>query len=176
MRFVGIDSSTKTGLCILDQFGNLIDAFEITSEEADPVRMCEIIGTTMENLEPNDLIGIEGFGFASSSGFVLGGIGWGMRMDMFQSGHKYIEIAPSQLKKFASGKGTTKKDELAVHIYKHWGFEHPSDNVRDAYVLAQIVRAIRTGSAATKYQKEVVEAVLAPKVKKTKKRGGKNAG
>ncbi|PZM62583.1 hypothetical protein [Paenibacillus dendritiformis] len=169
MRFVGIDPSTKTGICILDTFGNVIDAVEITGEGEDPGRMCEIIGKTIDNLEPGDLVGIEGFGYATGSGIIMGGIGWGIRMDMFQMDYKYIEIAPSQLKKFASGKGNAKKDELAVQIYKHWGFEHPSDNVRDAYVLAQVVRAIRTGCAATKYQRDVVEAILSPKPKKTKK-------
>ncbi|EJW14424.1 crossover junction endodeoxyribonuclease RuvC [Paenibacillus alvei] len=170
MRIVGIDPSTKTGICIMDQFGNLIDAFEVTGEGKDPKRMSDIIGTTSETLEDGDLVGIEGFGFSSQSGFILGGIGWGIRMEMYLRGIKYMEIAPSQLKKFATGKGNAKKDELAVHIFKHWGFEHHSDNVRDAYVLAQVMRAIRMGSATTKYQREVIDAILAPKPEKKKKR------
>lgn len=93
-----------------------------------------------------------------------------MRMGMFQRSHNYIEIAPTQLKKFASGKGNTKKDELAVHIFKRWGFEHPSDNVRDAFVLAQIAFTMQGHIAVqlTKAQSEVIQAIKNPEPKKKK--------
>ena len=162
MRFVGIDPSTKTGICIIDENGNVIDAAEITATGEDPYRMIGIISKTIEMLEPHDLVSIEGFGFASQSGFLLGGIGWGIRMDMASRGIRYNEVAPAALKKFAGGKGNAKKDELAVHIYKQWGFEHASDNVRDAYVLAQIARAIRIGNARTAYQQDVIATILKP--------------
>lgn len=169
-RFIGIDPSTKTGLVILDRDGNILDTMEITSKGQDPARMADIIESTIEQLEPGDVIAIEGFGFASQSGFLLGGIGWGIRVGMYLQDNKYTEVAPTQVKKFASGKGNTKKDELAVHIYKHWGFESKSDNVRDAFVLAQIARSIRTGVFTTKYQQEVIQAILEPpKSKKSKK-------
>lgn len=161
-RFVGIDPSTKTGLVILDSVGNIIDNAEIVGKGKDPARMIDIVADTIGQLEQSDLVAIEGFGFASQSGFLLGGIGWGMRMKMHLDGIKYLEVAPAALKKFAGGKGNAKKDELAVHIFKQWGFEHQSDNVRDAYVLAQIARAIRMGTASTKYQREVVQAILEP--------------
>lgn len=168
-RFIGIDPSTKTGLVILNQDGNILDTIEITAKGSDPGRMADIIATTIDNLERGDLVAIEGFGFASQSGFLLGGIGWGIRVGMYLADIQYKEVAPAALKKFASGKGNTKKDELAVHIFKHWGFESKSDNIRDAYVLAQIARAIRMGTAATKYQQEVVQAILAPPKQKGKK-------
>ena len=162
MRFVGIDPSTKTGVCIIDENGNVIDAVEIAPKGEDPKRMIEIIGETIDILESQDLVCIEGFGFASQSGFLLGGIGWGIRMDMASRDIRYNEVAPTALKKFAGGKGNAKKDELAVHIYKQWGFEHASDNVRDAYVLAQIARAIRLGNVKTAYQQDVISTILKP--------------
>lgn len=168
-RFVGIDPSAKTGLVILNQDGNILDTMEITAKGDDPGRMAEIIEKTIDNLERGDVVAIEGFGFASQSGFLLGGIGWGIRVAMYLEDIQYKEVAPTALKKFASGKGNTKKDELAVHIFKHWGFESKSDNIRDAYVLAQIARAIRMGTAATKYQQEVVKAILEPPKMKGKK-------
>lgn len=169
MRFIGIDPSTKTGLVILDRDGNMLDCEEITSKDEDPYRMIEIIERVSGEIEPNDVVAIEGFGFASQSGFILGGIGWGMRMELSGRDIKYIEVAPNALKKFASGKGTAKKDALAVEIYKRWGFEHHSDDVRDAYVLAQIARAVKLGTATAKYQQEVVQAILAPPKAKGKK-------
>lgn len=171
-RFIGIDPSTKTGLVILDKNGEVIDSMEITSKEPDPGRMADIIADTIEKLEPGDVIAIEGFAYGAK-GNAVGiqyGIGYGLRIEMYNYNYKYIEVGPGQLKKFASGKGNTKKDELAVHIYKQWGFESKSDNIRDAYVLAQIARAIRMGTASTKYQQEVIQAILGgPKSKKKTK-------
>lgn len=169
MRFVGIDPSTKTGVCVIDENGNVIDSVEITATGKDPHRMMEIIASTMDMLEPNDQVCIEGFGFASQSGFLLGGIGWGIRMDMASRDIRYNEVAPAALKKFAGGKGNAKKDELAVHIFKQWGYEHGSDNVRDAYVLAQIARAIRMNTAKTAYQRDVIEQILKPVAPKKKR-------
>lgn len=163
-RFVGIDPSTKTGLVILDHTGNIIDTMEITSKESDPGRMAAIINETIDNIEPHDVIAIEGFAFGAK-GNAVGiqyGLGYGMRIEMYNNCMQYIEVSPTMLKKYASGKGNTKKDELAVHIFKRWGFEHKSDNVRDAFVLAHIARSVRMGTFDTSYQKEVIQAILAP--------------
>lgn len=178
MRFVGLDPSTRTGFVALDKEGNVLRAKELTgSGSEDPKRMVTLIDEVMRHLQPDDVICIEGFGFASQQAIQLGGIGWGIRMALFRRGWKYIEIAPNQLKKFASGKGNTKKDELAVHIFKRWGFEHPSDNVRDAFVLAQIARAVHWRKTAVydeymlpAYQLEVLDAILNPVDKKRKRK------
>ena len=166
MRYVGIDPSTKTGIAILDKHGNLIDALEVTATGKDPGRMAEIIQETYANVELNDIVAVEGFGYASQSGFLLGGIGWGIRIELYESGIDYIDVAPASLKKFVTGKGTADKDQLAVEIYKRWGFEHKSDNVRDAYVLAQIARAYHGLVDMTKFQREVIEVLKNPPQKK----------
>src|SRR5690625_2685331 len=160
MRYVGLDPSTKTGITILDRNGELINSLEITEKGNDPSRMIGIINGVMSELEPNDIVAIEGFGFASRSGFVLGGIGWGIRMELFSRDIEYVEVAPNAVKKFASGKGNIKKDDMAVDIYQRWGFRHSSDNVRDAYVLAQIARSMHEDVKLIKPQKEVIEKLI----------------
>ncbi|WP_226000926.1 hypothetical protein [Paenibacillus sp. BJ-4] len=167
-RYVGIDPSTKTGVCILDADGNVLDALEITADGKDPERMYDIITDVCENVDYGDVVVIEGFGFASQSGFLLGGIGWGIRLNLYERNIKYREAAPSALKKFASGKGNTKKDELAVEIFKRWGFQHGSDNVRDAFVLAKIARSLQMNTNTAKFQDEVIQAILNPAPKKGK--------
>ncbi|MNT79748.1 hypothetical protein D3C72_2191240 [compost metagenome] len=57
---------------------------------------------------------------------------------------------------------------MVLPIYKHWRFEHESDNVRDAFVLAQIARSVRMGTFITKYQQEVIKAILTPNATKKK--------
>lgn len=168
-RYVGIDPSTKTGLVVIDEDGELWEAREIEKPGKDPERMMKLIHAVMQQLSLGDIVAIEGFGFASQSGFLLGGIGWGMRMDLYARGIDYHEIAPAALKKFASGKGNTKKDQLGIDIFKRWGFEHESDNVRDAYVLAQIARALHEQVKLTVFQQEVLDTIRKPPEKKNKR-------
>jgi crossover junction endodeoxyribonuclease RuvC len=169
-RYVGIDPSTKTGIVVLDEDGEIWEAKEIEKEGKDPERMSSLIHSVMGHICDQDIVAIEGFGFAGTAGFLLGGIGWGIRLDMFNRRIQYVEVAPNALKKFGSGSGTVGKDELGVAIYKRWGFEHKSDNVRDAYVLAQIARAMHEPVKLLATQREVIHVIKNPPIKKTKKR------
>jgi crossover junction endodeoxyribonuclease RuvC len=71
-----------------------------------------------------------------------------------------VEVAPAQLKKFVLGKGVGKKQDVKLGVYKKWGFEHPSDNVVDAYGLARIGLCIAgLASPTDKLEKEVLAGV-----------------
>jgi crossover junction endodeoxyribonuclease RuvC len=162
MRYVGIDPSTKTGLVILDQGGAVIESCEITSNiKQDPQRFIGLVNKLFYYLKPNDVICIEGFSYGSKGKGVSTqyGIGWLTRAELIKNGYTYYEVPPTTLKKFATGKGNVAKDAMVLPIYKHWGFEHPSDNVRDAFVLAQIARGLKGLSKLTKYQIEALEKV-----------------
>lgn len=168
MKFVGIDPSTKTGFVALNEDASILAAEEITARTTkDPERMIEIIDKVMNHIEPDDVVCIEGFAYGAKGNAVgiLYGIGWGIRMAFFYKGIPYIEVTPGQLKKYASSKGTTKKDELAVCIFERWGFKHSSDNVRDAFVLAQIAHKlyktkINQAAKVTKFQAEIIQQLL----------------
>ena len=43
------------------------------------------------------------------------------------------------LKKYATGKGNAKKQEMLMQIYKRWGVEFNDDNAADSYALARLV-------------------------------------
>lgn len=174
MRFVGIDPSTKTGFVALDKDGQVSRAKEIQGiGKKDPIRMITLIDDIMQHVQKDDFIVIEGFGFASQQAIQSGGIGWGVRMALARRGYKYIEVAPNALKKFvgASGwkgetgnktrlKGKEKKLEVMNAVSEHFDFIHKSDNVVDAYVLAQIARSLKTRKVSHEYQKEVLVTVI----------------
>lgn len=168
MRFVGIDPSTKTGLVIINTDGEIINAEEITAKSKDPERMVSIIDGVMGELSPGDDIAIEGFAYGANGNAISiqYGLGWGLRMALYTDKYSYLDVPPTSLKKFASGRGNTKKDELAVHIFKRWGFEHKSDNVRDAFVLAHIARLAhlkgRSGINLPTHQQDALKAILEP--------------
>jgi crossover junction endodeoxyribonuclease RuvC len=160
MRYVGIDPSTKTGLVILNKDGEIINQEEVKSKlKNDPDRFVDLTESILEELHPNDLIAIEGFSYGSKGRGVSTqyGIGWLIRAELFKRGYDYIEVSPSAVKKFATGKGNEKKENMVLPIFKHWQFEHPSDNVRDAFVLAQIAMGMHGVSKLTKYQTEVLD-------------------
>jgi crossover junction endodeoxyribonuclease RuvC len=163
MRFVGIDPSTKTGIVSLHDGGALIHRREITTKfKEDPQRFIDIANEVLSDLMKDDVIVLEGFSFGSKGRGVSTqyGVGWLIRAELIKNGFSYIEIPPTVLKKFVSGKGNVKKDELVLPIFKKWGFEHKSDNVRDAYVLAQIGRAIYGHEKMTKVQEESLKKVI----------------
>lgn len=174
-RFVGIDPSTKTGICILDQDGNPIESKEVILEKGENATAGEIrdYGKQIAAYASKEsMVFIEGFSLASKGKNVSTqfAIGYSIRFALHDMGIIYFEASPTQLKKYASGHHQADKRKLAVAVFKHWGFEHDSDNVCDAFILAQIARAIRMGTASTKYQEEVVQAILGgPKPKKKTK-------
>jgi Holliday junction resolvasome RuvABC endonuclease subunit len=49
-----------------------------------------------------------------------------------------LQISPMTLKKYATGKGTSKKQEMLLQIYKRWGVEFSDDNAADAYALGRL--------------------------------------
>lgn len=179
MRFIGIDPSTKTGFVALDENGQVLRAKELTGVgDKDPLRMITLIDEVMAHIQKGDMIVIEGFGFATQQGIQLGGIGWGVRMSLTRRGFKYHEVAPNAVKKFVSVTGFTgevgnkkrltgpqKKKAVMNAVKEHYGFSHKSDNVVDAYILAQIARTIYQFNQSDfincpTYQAEVVATIL----------------
>lgn len=162
IRYIGIDPSTKTGLVALNAKGETLVAKEITGEsDKDPKRMVTLVENIVNELKDTDVIAIEGFSYNSRGRGIAFqfGLGHSLRNALYSKNIDYTLVTPGQLKKYATGKGNTSKDNMAVPIFKKWKFEHKSDNVRDAYVLAQIARALGSNNEieVLQYQLEVLE-------------------
>lgn len=195
MRFVGIDPSTKTGFVALDKQGTVLWAKELTGMgSADPKRMRTLIHEVKDHVLPGDYVCIEGFGFASQQAVQNGGIGWGMRMMLDARGITYYEPAPDQVKKFVGVSGWVgqkgnkrrlqdkeKKSAMKEAVLQHFGYEHSSHNVTDAYVLAQIARYLYIVKNSQllqdmnipTFQAEVIHTILNPPEKKKRKKVAK---
>jgi crossover junction endodeoxyribonuclease RuvC len=174
MRYVGIDPSTRTGLVILDEDGEVITQKEITGiGKVDPKRMGTLIQDLVKHVKKDDVIAIEGFSYGSQgqgTSFQYG-LGNSIRIALWARKYDYLDIAPSQLKKFATGKGNAAKAAMIKPIKDNWGFSSSSDNITDAFVLAKIAYAVRNSDQAHNlldYQAAVVDAVLTPTPKKAK--------
>src|SRR5690625_3467806 len=162
-NYVGVDpSTTGTGLVILDKKGNVMIEKEITTKEKeDPQRFIDIADQVINHIDFDDKVLIEGFSYGSRGRGVSTqyGVGWIIRALLVEEHINYIEVSPGGLKKFATGKGNTSKDNMILPIFKRWNFEDDSDNVRDAYELAQMGRALDGLEKTTKYQKEALKAI-----------------
>lgn len=159
MRYVGLDLSTKTGVVILSEDGTPLLTEEISRKIETPEDMFILVSEIMKRVSENDVVVLEGFGFASKTGFLLGGIGWAIRMRLWEQENETYIVAPTSLKKFATGAGNADKRKLAVEVNKRWDFYDDSDNVTDAYVLAQIGRAVKGEFKPLAFQKDVLKKV-----------------
>lgn len=160
MRYVGIDLSTKTGFVAINQESKILLAEEIQGDSnKDPKRMVSLTEKILQRLDAKDKIIIEGFSYGSRGrgmSFQFG-LGHYVRNELYKFDFDYEIVTPGQLKKFATGKGNASKDNMILPIYKKWGFEHESDNVRDAFVLAKIGQALNENTDLLKYEKEVIK-------------------
>ena len=147
MRVMGVDTSTKTGYVILDDKGEVVNV-GVLHHKPQANRFARYAHYTREISEliiayGVDLVIIEGYSYAgkfnSSLQYELGAC---IRMKMWQDEVKFVEVAPTSLKKFVTGKGNAKKDLMLLSVYKRWDFDTEDDNEADAYGLAQFGRAI----------------------------------
>ncbi|MEK4030822.1 crossover junction endodeoxyribonuclease RuvC [Pseudobacillus sp. FSL P4-0506] len=160
MRYVGLDLSTKTGVCILSPSGEVLYEEEFVYKNiTTPDDMLLLIFDVMDCISEKDVVVIEGFGYASKTGFLLGGIGWAIRMELSKRNIPFYVVAPTALKKYATGSGKADKRKVAVEVNKRWGFYSDSDNITDAYVLAQIGRGLKGEYEPIKVQQEVLKKI-----------------
>ena len=84
-------------------------------------------------------VAMEGTVLASHSALVLGELAALVKLTFWDAGkERPLQIPPMTLKKYASGKGTSKKQEMLLQIFKRWGVEFNDDNAADAYALARL--------------------------------------
>jgi len=97
----------------------------------------------------NDIydVAMEGTVVNSPSATVLGELAGTVKLALFTIFDKDhpnqllrtpLQVPPMTLKKYVTGKGTAKKDEILLQVYKRYGVELSDNNAADAYGLARI--------------------------------------
>jgi len=87
----------------------------------------------------NTVVAMEGTVLASHSALLLGELSGLVKVTLFQNyGIVPLQVPPMTLKKYATGKGNSKKQEMLMQIYKRWGAEFSDDNAADAYALSRV--------------------------------------
>lgn len=110
-------------------------------------------------------IAMEGTVLASHAALVLGELSATVRLAIFdyfeeEDDRRFpLKIPPMTLKKYASGKGNAKKQEMLLQIYKRWGVEFNDDNAADAYALARVAGRI----SIDKVEADIIDKIEDPK-------------
>jgi Holliday junction resolvasome RuvABC endonuclease subunit len=160
---IGIDQSlTGFAMCavdVLDVNRYFIEVYKspyFGVQRLDDIqtKLVDFIKQSARN-SPYD-IAMEGTVLASHSALALGELAGLVKLTLFQ---KYsitpLQIPPMTLKKYATGKGTSKKQEMLMQIYKRWGQEFNDDNAADAYALARIA----AGKSITDVEAAIIDQV-----------------
>jgi crossover junction endodeoxyribonuclease RuvC len=151
--------------------------------------MVTLINEIITHVNPGDLICIEGFPYDTQRAMFAGGLHHGIRNELYKRKLPYYEVAPNAVKKFVGVTGWTgekgnkvrltgpqKKRAVMKAVEEHFGFIHKSDNVVDAYIMAQISMQLEWYKNknevalmdTTVYQEEVLQSILESPKKKAK--------
>lgn len=88
------------------------------------------------------LVVIEGYSYGSPAGsthaFALGELGGVIRYRLHRANLTYVDVPPSTLKKYATGKGNASKAEVISAAVKRSGQSFASDDAADAWWLYAI--------------------------------------
>lgn len=172
----GLDISLcSTGICILD--GTQLVSQELVKSKPlgdsyhdETLRLIDImtritsLGTEFaKRLKDIDLVVVEGLAFAvrhTTSVMQLAALHYGLRMALEMEGKNTVIVAPPTVKKFGTGKGNAKKEEMMLEVYKRYGFSFSSNDLADAFILSMIGKNLLEESKdLTKPQKEVIETL-----------------
>ena len=169
--YVGLDLSlTGTGFCLKRGSELSMETIKTTPKTAvhDLARLKYIRDALMERIpESTAMICVEDFFIphmssqinAAKSLIMLGTL---VRVSLLDRGLPFYIVVSTQLKKYATGKGSGPKGLIIREIYKKWGVNAKDDNQADACVLAYIAEALFTNPAdMPKYQEETLAKIKA---------------
>lgn len=177
-EYVGLDvSATSTGIVVLsgNPAASVLLAETVTVPGRGIERAAGVADVVFDLVDRRGAkAAVEGYAHGGPGLAVLVEVGALVRDRLRAAGVPWDDVAPSRLKKFVLGSGKGDKGQVRLAAFKRWGFEHDSDDVVDAYVLARIARALDgldSGSLG-KAQAEVVESIRGgPKTKRRRRAG-----
>lgn len=164
MSFVlGVDQSVRhTGVCVLDYAGNVRTLCLIEPpKQLEGSRHLVFIRDTLNSILTQTQISVavmEGYSFNSvNKKFLLGEVGATVKLCIYDTKAVLYDAAPTQLKKFVTGRGDADKAKVITHLKALYGVEIDDDNLADAYGLAQIALQLHNTNTNKRYQLEVLK-------------------
>jgi Holliday junction resolvasome RuvABC endonuclease subunit len=168
---VGLDISlTSTGIATASGEYNVFtkpDAYDHPMERYHTIRN-EIIARLQLDVimatGDKPIVLIEGYAFAkrSSHAHAQGELGGIVRSELWLRGYRYIEVPPTSLKKFTTGKGNANKNDMVSSVTlrtgREWSGKGADDRV-DAWALRHMALAATSGDPDYDWPKINLEAL-----------------
>jgi crossover junction endodeoxyribonuclease RuvC len=139
---------------------------------AGMTRLKWILDSVWNLTEKADLVVIENYAFdRPNQAHQIGELGGIIRFTLWEAGKLYVEIAPSSMKKFATGTGNASKDEVLVAAVKKLGYQGFSKDQADALWLLEMALAHYDKRTLTAKQTQAVEKIQWPLLTSANKPG-----
>lgn len=184
-RYVGIDPATNTGVVALDEKADVLVAESIRGigkKEPGGISTEQLVSLEdqlFRLLATGDEIVLEDAAFGTQNGVSTGMIHGGIRTMIHRRGLIPNLVNPNWTKKYVGVSGwkgdkgskvrlkdKEKKEAVKVAVLEHFGFEHKSHDVVDAYIIARIslnlslYRDLKPLIDNAPYQIEVIRDIL----------------
>lgn len=124
-------------------------------------RLRDCLTHVMKLAEGASLVMIEGYAFAAQAqAHQIGELGGVLRLGFYQVKIPVVEIPPTKLKKFATGKGSGKKEAPFGEAIRRLGYERNSHDEADALWLLQMALHHYALPGAVTLPKDHVSALM----------------
>jgi crossover junction endodeoxyribonuclease RuvC len=143
MRTLGVDAATCTGLALVGEDEDRGKTVYLPKERGF-LRLQLIANDVAQTLQMwcPQFAAVEGYAFVRNlrSFVTLVEVGTVIRMTLRQVEVPWVEVPPTVLKKWTTGRGNAKKDDMALAVKQRWGFSSHSHDIVDAFALAQMAQ------------------------------------
>ena len=139
---VGLDPSlTGLGLATGEGLSTITSKPAGATIAARAERIVTMADAVARRIPEGSLVVIEGPAYSRQLGaghHLSAGLWWVLAVELTHRGHTLIEVSPSALKKFATGKGNATKPDMRMAMFQRTGLDERDDNRVDAYFLRQV--------------------------------------
>jgi crossover junction endodeoxyribonuclease RuvC len=143
MKVLGIDIATHTGMVLLDGDEHRAKSIEVKTQRGYG-RLQSIAKEAVRTLtlwEP-ELVLIEGYAKTPVMGIdsfvTVVECSTLIKLGLYELGLGWMEVPPTVLKKWTTGKGNAKKEDMARSVEERWHFRNENSDIIDAYSLARM--------------------------------------
>jgi Holliday junction resolvasome RuvABC endonuclease subunit len=146
MKVLGIDIATHTGMVLLDGDEHRAKSIDIKTQKGYGrlQSIAKEVGRTLDLWQP-ELIMIEGYAKTPVMGIdsfvTVVECSTLVRMALYERGLGWMEVPPTVLKKWTTGKGNADKESMSTYVGNRWGFKNENSDIIDAYALARMGQA-----------------------------------
>jgi crossover junction endodeoxyribonuclease RuvC len=171
MGIIGLDLSlTSTGMCRMGTLGGPENfTTRVIATKPDQLIYARQEQILLElNFVGGDNIFLEDYAAFTSSSFGMTAALHGLvRFMIFKkTGSPPVLVSPTTLKKWITGSGAGKKEDVKLAIYKKYGFEFKTSDEADAFALADFgwhLSKMPPRRTLFKWEEEMLTAFLKPK-------------